>query len=199
MTTTGPRSQKPWQPVLITSAVPSSPCFRISSIKANRTSSPPQARQPVPPHTVTQVLFGSFSLRMASRRAVKSLSDFSFNSLPPSNILFQYFFNLCRRQLAVVILIDQEHRRKGTGSQTSHRFKGKFEIRCSLALSNAQGLLDSLENILASSHVTGRSPADPHCIAAPGGSLKLGIESNHPEDAAQRDMQTFRDGRQDFL
>src|SRR5512136_703615 len=166
MTTTGPRSQKPWQPVLITSAFPSRPCFRISSIKANRTSSPPQARQPVPPQMVTQVLFGSLSLTMASRRAVKSLSDFSFNSLPPSNILFQYFFNLCRRQLAIVILIDQEHGRKGAGSQTSHRLEGEFEIECGLALSDAQSLLDSFENILSPSHVTGRSPANPHRIAA---------------------------------
>src|SRR5512135_2722063 len=109
MTTTGPRSQKPWQPVLMTSTLPSSPCFRISSMKASRTSSPPQARQPVPPHTVTQALLGSLSLPMASRSAIKSLSDFSFNSLPPSGILFQHLFHLRRRQLAVVILVDEKH------------------------------------------------------------------------------------------
>src|SRR4030042_6757543 len=148
-------------------------------MKANRTSSLPQARHPVPPHMVTQVLLGSLPLRRVARNAIKSLSDFSFNSLPPSRILFQHLRNFRRRQFPVIILIDKKHWRKRAGPQTGYGFKSEFGVRCGFIFFDAKKLLNRLANILSTSDMAGGPSPYFHWGASPGSQGKFRIKKEH--------------------
>src|SRR5512140_406572 len=67
MVTSGPCSQKPGQPVVLSSTFPSTPCAFNSCSKATATSSEDNARQPVPPQTLMLTRFGSCVARISSR------------------------------------------------------------------------------------------------------------------------------------
>src|SRR4030042_3943948 len=160
-------------------------------MKANRTSSLPQALHPVPPQIVTQVLLGSLPLRTVARNALQALSDFSFNSLPPSRILFQHLRNFRRRQFPVIILINKKHGRKRAGSQAGYGFKGELGVRCGFIFFDAKKLLNGLANILSTSDMTGGPPTDSHGVASPGTQVKLCIKSDYTVNATHWDTQAF--------
>ncbi len=142
MTTTGPRSQKPWQPVRIDIGLSLKALLPdlLYEGQSNLLASPGPATCPsANGHTglIRVSLTGQCSL--AGLQILVGLR--SFNVFPPSGILFQDLFDLGRGQFSIVILVDQKHRRKGAGPQTGHGFKGEFEIGSRLVLSDAQELL----------------------------------------------------------
>src|SRR4030067_147429 len=104
MTTRGPRSQNPWQPVARMSTWPSSFCFASSSWQAAGTAVQPWAWQPVPLQTVMTARFGSLLVIIDFFRASSSPGDFSFATgdiLYSLVIFLQHGSDTLRRHLAV--------------------------------------------------------------------------------------------------
>ena len=72
----GPRSQKPWQPVLRTSTCTGEALVASSASRRAATSTLPEALQADPEQRVMQGLFGSLCERISFRKSSNSAGEF---------------------------------------------------------------------------------------------------------------------------
>src|SRR5512147_50439 len=96
---------------------------------ASRTSTPPEAQQPVPAQTVIQGLDGSRPARIRSRHASSSNTATDLPLAIGGSLLFpvfvQYPPHLASCHIPVVLPVDHHHRPQGAAPQAVHRFQGE--------------------------------------------------------------------------
>src|SRR5574341_1660086 len=193
----GPRSQKPWHPVLFRSTESCRPARARALPNAASTAGAPAAVQPLPAQTVRQGRPGSRAARQAalctsSSWKVCSLGIVALGRLTgclcrflPA-ILPEQARHFGLGQVRMRARIHPHHRSQPATPDAADGAECEFEVLRGTRRSHLQLAQQAVEHARRSSHMTGGAEAYLHQVPAYGLEAEAVVESGDVEDLAQR-------------